>query len=116
MHHVANRLASELTLPQMKRLEVAKALATEPKVLLLDEIMAGLRPTEVDTVVEMIKAIRDRGVTILLVEHLMRAVMALSDHLYVLHHGEIIAHGAPREVIEHPEVVEAYFGKAASHV
>lgn len=105
-------MASALTLPEMKRLEVAKALSTEPKLLLLDEIMAGLRPTEVDQAVELVKRIRGNGITILFVEHLMRAVMALSERLYVLHHGETIASGNPKDVLQDSVVVDAYFGDA----
>jgi ABC-type branched-subunit amino acid transport system ATPase component len=107
--------AGALGIPGRKRLEVAKAIATRPKLLLLDEVMAGLRPAEVDQAVELVKAIRARGVTIIVVEHLMRAVVALAERLYVLHHGALLAEGDdPREVLERPEVVEAYFGKAAA--
>jgi branched-chain amino acid transport system ATP-binding protein len=108
----AHRLASELTLSEMKRLEMAKALSTEPKILLLDEIMSGLRPIEVDETVELIRSMRDSGITILFIEHLMRAVMALSERLYVLHHGEMIASGPSHEVMHTEAVVEAYFGEA----
>lgn len=110
----ALKLGGSLGIPGRKRLEIARALATRPKVLLLDEVMAGLRPVEVDQAVEIIRNIRDRGVTIVVVEHLMRAVLALSEKLYVIHHGALLAEGIdPREVLGRPEVVDAYFGKAA---
>lgn len=109
----ARKLSGSLGIPGRKRLEIARALATRPKLLLLDEVMAGLRPVEVDQAVEIIKKIRDRGVTIVVVEHLMRAVLALSEKLYVIHHGAVLAQGVdPREVLGRPEVVDAYFGKA----
>jgi branched-chain amino acid transport system ATP-binding protein len=105
--------AGALGIPGRKRLEVAKALATRPKLLLLDEVMAGLRPAEVDQAAALIKRIRDRGVAIVVVEHLMRAVLALAERLYVLHHGALLAEGRDaKEVLNRPEVVEAYFGKA----
>ena len=104
--------ASSLTLPDRKRLEVARALATKPKLLLLDEVMAGLRPTECDQIVEVFRGLnRSEGLTILLIEHVMRAVMALAQHIVVLHHGEIIARGAPAEVVRDPAVLECYLGE-----
>jgi branched-chain amino acid transport system ATP-binding protein len=104
--------ASSLTLPDRKRLEVARALATRPKLLLLDEVMAGLRPTECDQMVEVFRDInRAEGLTILLIEHVMRAVMALAGHIGVLHHGEVIARGTPEEVVRHPAVLECYLGE-----
>ena len=107
--------ASSLTLPDRKRLEVARALATEPRLLLLDEVMAGLRPTETDRMVEVFRDInRETGITILLIEHVMRAVMALSREIHVLHHGELIASGAPDEVVRDPAVLECYLGEAAA--
>src|SRR5213076_3387969 len=94
----ANLPASSLTLPDRKRLEVARALATRPKLLLLDEVMAGLRPTECDQMVEVFRGLaRSEGLTILLIEHVMRAVMALAQHVGVLHHGVVIARGTPAE-------------------
>ncbi len=107
----AERRAGELTTADLKRLELARALATRPKLLLLDEIMAGLRPGEVDLAVALVRQIRERGATVVVVEHLMRAVLALSDRLYVLHHGSLIADGEPKEVIRRPQVVNAYFGE-----
>jgi branched-chain amino acid transport system ATP-binding protein len=104
--------ASALTLPDRKRLEVARALATRPRLLLLDEVMAGLRPTECDQMVAVFREInRAEGLTILLIEHVMRAVMALARHIGVLHHGEVIARGAPEEVVRNPAVLECYLGE-----
>jgi branched-chain amino acid transport system ATP-binding protein len=111
---VANQLAGSLPIAGRKRLEVARALATQPKLLLLDEVMAGLRPTEVDQAVELIFAIRASGITVILVEHLMRAVMALCEELMVLQQGKLIARGEPRAVCDLPEVVRAYFGERAA--
>jgi len=107
--------ASALTLPDRKRLEVARALATSPKLLLLDEVMAGLVPTETDRMVEILRGInRDMGVTILLIEHVMRAVVALAGRVLVLHHGAPIAQGAPHEVVRDPAVIKSYLGAEAS--
>jgi len=104
--------ASSLTLPDRKRLEVARALATRPRLLLLDEVMAGLRPTECDQMVEVFRDIsRAEGLTILLIEHVMRAVMALARHIGVLHHGEVIARGTPEQVVHDPAVLECYLGE-----
>ena len=104
--------ASSLTLPDRKRLEVARALATRPRLLLLDEVMAGLRPTECDLMVEVFRDLnRGDGLTILLIEHVMRAVMALARQVVVLHHGEVIARGAPAEVVRDPAVLECYLGE-----
>jgi branched-chain amino acid transport system ATP-binding protein len=103
--------ASTLTLPDRKRLEVARALATEPKLLLLDEVMAGLRPTEVDQIVRVLLDLNKRGLTILLIEHVMRAVMALSGNIIVLHHGELISQGTPDHVAKDPKVLECYLGE-----
>ena len=106
--------ASGLTLPGRKRLEVARALATEPKLLLLDEVMAGLRPTETDRMVSILKELnRETGLTILLIEHVMRAVMALAGRIVVLHHGAAIAQGAPEEVVRNPAVIHSYLGAEA---
>ena len=104
--------AASLTLPDRKRLEVARALATRPKLLLLDEVMAGLRPTECDQMVEVFRSLnRADGTTILLIEHVMRAVMALARHIGVLHHGELIARGTPEQVVRDPAVLECYLGE-----
>jgi branched-chain amino acid transport system ATP-binding protein len=106
-----NRVAATLTLPDRKRLEVARALATEPKLLLLDEVMAGLRPTESDRMVAILQTLnRDSGLTIVLIEHVMRAVMALSSNVLVLDHGIAIAQGKPEAIVRDPAVVQSYLG------
>jgi branched-chain amino acid transport system ATP-binding protein len=110
----AGTLAASLTLPERKRLEVARAMATRPRLLLLDEVMAGLRPTEVDEMVGVFRRInRETGLTILLIEHVMRAVMALAARVVVLHHGEKICDGAPEAVVRDPAVLECYLGEEA---
>jgi branched-chain amino acid transport system ATP-binding protein len=106
--------AGSLTLPDRKRLEVARALATGPKLLLLDEVMAGLRPTETDRMVDILKKLnRETGITILLIEHVMRAVMSLASRVLVLHHGAAIAEGTPDHVVREPAVVQSYLGAEA---
>src|SRR5215471_5807412 len=108
------QVASALTLPDRKRLEVPRALATEPKLLLLDEVMAGLRPTETDRMVAILADInRESGLTILLIEHVMRAVMALARRVLVLHHGAAIAQGSPEAIVRDPAVVHSYLGAEA---
>jgi len=108
--------AASLTLPERKRLEVARALATRPRLLLLDEVMAGLRPTETDQMVSTFLQInREQGIAILLIEHVMRAVMALASQIVVLHHGEVLTRGAPAEVVRSPEVLEVYLGTESEH-
>jgi len=110
----ARELAASLTLPERKRLEVARAMATRPRLLLLDEVMAGLRPTEIDEMVAVFQRLnRETGLTILLIEHVMRAVMALAGEVVVLHHGEKIAAGTPSEVVRDPAVLECYLGEEA---
>ena len=109
-----NAAAGSLTLPDRKRLEVARALATAPRILLLDEVMAGLRPTETDRMVALFRDLNSRlGLTILMIEHVMRAVMALSRRVIVLHHGQVIAAGKPEVVTRNPAVLECYLGEDA---
>ena len=102
--------AGKLTIAELKRLEIARALATEPKLLLFDEVMAGLRPAEVDDMVQIIKNLRDQGITIFVIEHIMRAIMALSDRIVVIHFGKKIAEGSPQEVASDENVIKAYLG------
>lgn len=110
----AGALAASLTLPERKRLEVARAMATRPTLLLLDEVMAGLRPTEVDEMVGVFRRInRETGITILLIEHVMRAVMALAQRVVVLNYGERICEGVPEDVVRDPAVLECYLGEEA---
>ena len=107
----AELLATGLTLPDRKRLELARTLATGPKLLLLDEVMAGLTPTEVDALIQLLRELSERGITILLIEHVMRGVMALSNRVIVLNYGEKIAEGIPEEIVKNREVIEAYLGE-----
>lgn len=106
--------AGDLTVAGRKRLELARALATDPELLLLDEVMAGLNATEIQQIVETILDVRKSGMTILLIEHVMQAVMALSDRAYVLNQGSMIATGTPQEVASSPQVIEAYLGHGAA--
>lgn len=103
--------ASELTPPEKRRLEMARALATEPKLLLLDEVMTGLTPSEAHKGVDLIRKVRERGVTIVMVEHVMEIVMPLVDRAIVLHLGEVLAHGHPKDVVREDSVITAYLGE-----
>ncbi|MBS0224464.1 MAG: ABC transporter ATP-binding protein [Proteobacteria bacterium] len=111
-----DRLGAALTVAGRKRLELARALATGPRLLLLDEVMAGLNPTEIAEIVEIIRAIRASGITILLIEHVMQAVTSLADRVYVLNQGRMIAEGTPAEIAGNSDVVEAYLGHGAAKV
>ena len=107
----ARAAASSLTLPDRKMLELAKALATRPRLLMLDEVMAGLRPNEADRIVAVLRTLCETGMTIFLIEHVMRVVMSIAERVVVLHHGEKLAEGAPREIVENPRVIESYLGR-----
>jgi branched-chain amino acid transport system ATP-binding protein len=102
--------AKDLTTIDQRRLEMARALATDPRILLLDEVMAGLNPSEIDQAVALVGKLSARGLTIVIVEHVMRAIMAVARHIVVLDHGQKIAEGAPKEIVENPEVIRAYLG------
>src|ERR1700675_2648885 len=108
--------AKDLTTIDQRRLEMARALATQPRILLLDEVMAGLNPAEIDQAVALVKKLSSRGLTIVIVEHVMRAIMAVARHIVVLDHGQKIAEGSPKEVVANEEVVRAYLGSGYVHV
>ncbi len=104
-------MAKDLTLANQKRLEVARALATKPELLLLDELMAGLNPAEVAQAMELVTRIRDKGITIFMIEHVMKAIMGVCDRIMVFHHGEKIAEGTPEEIATSRTVIEVYLGE-----
>jgi len=114
LRDLLGRPAASLTVAGRKRLEVARALAAEPELLLLDEVLAGLNPGEVANMVPIIRGLAERGITILMIEHVMQAVMSLAEHVFVLAEGRIIAEGAPQVVVGNPRVVEAYLGHGAA--
>jgi len=111
LDHRADAPAEGLNVPERKRMELARALAMRPRVLMLDEVMAGLNPAEIDAAVELIKRIRDRGITLLVIEHVMKAIRNLSDRILVLFHGQTLTEGAPGDVLNDERVVAAYLGR-----
>ncbi len=111
LYDVRNVQGNNLTLTQMKRMEVAKALATEPDILLLDEVNAGLTPKERPVIMKLVGDIRDSGISVIIIEHVMKVIMNISDRIYVLNQGKLIAEGLPAEVATNPEVIKSYFGE-----
>ena len=111
MQKMEGMTAGSLSVAHRKRLEVAKALATDPKIILLDEAMAGLRPTETDEMIELVRQISRQGIALLLVEHVMRVIMSLAERIVVIHHGEKIAEGTPQQICQDKAVIDAYLGE-----
>jgi len=108
-----NIVGKDLNLPQLKRLELARALATQPTLLMLDEVMAGLNPVESAKVIELVRSICAQGITLLIIEHVMKAIMTLSNRIYVMNQGKVIAEGKPEEVVHNPDVIKSYLGLRA---
>jgi len=111
MQDLEGMTASSLSVAYRKRLEVAKALATDPKIILLDEAMAGLRPIETDHMIDLVRQVSNQGIALLLVEHVMRVIMSLAERIVVIHHGEKIAEGKPQEIVHDKAVIDAYLGE-----
>ena len=109
--HLANVKGSSLTLIQLKRMEIARALATEPEILLLDEVMAGLTPTERGDLLVTMEKVKEQGLSIIIIEHVMKVIMTLADRAYVLNQGKLISQGTPQEVMADPEVIKSYIGE-----
>jgi branched-chain amino acid transport system ATP-binding protein len=111
MSDISDMTAGSLSVAYRKRLEIAKALATDPKIILLDEAMAGLRPTETDHMIDLVRQVSNQGIALLLVEHVMRVIMSLAERIVVIHHGEKIAEGEPKEIVQDKAVIDAYLGE-----
>lgn len=110
LRHVVGK---DLNLPQLKRMELACALATQPELLMLDEVMAGLNPVESAKVIDLVRSIGERGTTLLIIEHVMKAIMSLSHRVYVMNQGKVIAEGTPEDVVRNPDVIKSYLGERA---
>jgi branched-chain amino acid transport system ATP-binding protein len=115
MNEISGSMAGGIPIASRKRLELARVLATEPKMVLLDETMAGLRPTETEEMIDFVRKIRDRGISLLIVEHVMKVIMSLADRIVVIHHGEKISEGTPETVVRDQAVIDAYLGEVQSN-